>query len=87
MVADGLAERQAMGKAPEAPEYQGFLRIKAGIAVSLADVFGDGLNQAWLLELQPGGARAYSAAVASRLCPGVRRVKRTSRQSSVTAPS
>lgn len=50
-----VAERQAMGKPEDSTEFQDFMRIKAGIAVSLADVFGDGLNQARLAELRPGG--------------------------------
>ncbi|MEI6161828.1 MAG: hypothetical protein WCP77_18485, partial [Roseococcus sp.] len=50
-----VAERQAMGKPEDSSEFQEFMRIKAGIAVSLADVFGDGLNQARLAELKPGG--------------------------------
>lgn len=49
------AERQAMGKPEDSTEFQDFMRIKAGIAISLADVFGEGLNQARLEALRPGG--------------------------------
>ena len=50
-----MAERQAVGKPVDSMEFQDFMRIKAGIAISLADVFGDGMNQARLAELLPGG--------------------------------
>lgn len=49
------AERQAMGKPEDSAEFLEFMRLKSGIAVSLADVFGDGLNQARLAALRPGG--------------------------------
>lgn len=49
-----VAERQAMGKPEDSVEFQEFMRIKTGIAVSLSDVFGDGLDQRRLLALKPG---------------------------------
>jgi hypothetical protein len=48
------AERTAINKPEDSPEYLDFMRLKTGIAVSLTDVFGDGLRRAVLLELKPG---------------------------------
>lgn len=55
-----VAERPAIGKPADAPEVLEFMRLKAGIAVSLFDVFGERLDRERLEELRPGGRMAGS---------------------------